>query len=171
MAITRAKKAEMIEGVSGALENSSVVILVQNKGMTVAQVSELRRRMREAGAGYRVAKNRLTKIAVKGTPFESISDKLSGPIALAYSEDPVAAAKVAVEYAKTNDKAVIVGGAFGDRVLDVSGVEALAKMPSLDQLRGTIIGLLQAPAQRIASVLQAPAGQVARVIGAYSEKQ
>ncbi len=171
MALTRAQKEALVGEVSERLSNASVLILVQNKGLTVAEVSDLRVKMRAAGAGYKVSKNRLTKIATKGTTFEALSDKMKGPVALAYSEDPIAAAKVMVDFAKTNEKVAIVGGAFGDRLLDTAGVEALAKMPSLDQLRGTIVGLLQAPAQKILGVLQAPAGQVARVIGAYAAKE
>ncbi len=171
MALTRAKKKEVVEDVSVALGGAEVLILAHNKGMTVAEVSDLRVKMRAAGARYKVAKNRLTKIAAKGTVFEPLSEQLKGPVGLAYSADPVAAAKVAVDFAKGNDRFVILGGAFGERALNVKDVEALASMPSLDQLRGKLIGLLQAPAQRIASVLQAPAGQVARVIGAHARKE
>ena len=171
MALTRAKKKEVIEDVSGALQDAQVLILVHNKGMTVAEVSDLRTKMRTAGARYKVAKNRLVNIAAKGTVYEAVSPKLKGPVGLAYSADPVAAAKVAVEFAKSNERLVILGGAFGERALSVQEVEALAKMPSLDELRGKIIGILQAPAQKILGVLQAPAGQVARVIGAYSKKE
>lgn len=170
MALTRAQKKQVVSTVSDSLVDSQVLILVENKGLTVAEVSELRTKMREAGAGYRVAKNRLSKIAIKGTQFENVTPMLKGPLAMAYSADPVAAAKVAVEFAKKNDRLVIVGGAFGERMLDVKSIESLATMPSLDELRGKIIGLLQAPAQRIASVLQAPGGQVARVVAAYAKK-
>ncbi len=171
MPMTRAQKQEMIDTAHATLKDSSVMILVHNNGMTVAQVSELRRRVREAGASYRVVKNRLAKLAAKDTPFEHISGMLKGPTAMATSADPVAAAKAIVEYAKINEKLVVLGGAFGERVLDVKGVEQLAKMPSLDQLRSTLIALIQTPGTRIASILQAPAGQVARVIGAHARKE
>ncbi len=171
MALTRQKKKEVVEDVSGALQSAQVLILAHNKGMTVAEVSELRTKMRAVGARYKVAKNRLVNIAVKDTLFETLTPHLKGPTGLAYSEDPVAAAKVMVEFAKTNERLVILGGAFGERQLNVADVEALAKMPSLDELRGKIVGLLQAPAQKILGVLQAPAGQVARVIGAYGAKE
>lgn len=170
MALTRQKKKEVIEDVTGALGAAQVLILVHNKGMTVAEVSDLRVKMREAGAAYKVAKNRLVNLAVKGTNFEQLSNQLKGPTGLAYSQDPVAAAKVVVNFAKTNERLVILGGAFGERQLSLQDVEALAKMPSLDELRGKIIGLLQAPAQKILGVLQAPGGQVARVIAAHASK-
>ena len=126
---------------------------------------------REAGASYKVAKNRLARIALDGTPYGQISDMLTGPTALATSSDPVAAAKVAIEFAKTNDKLEIVGGAMGETLLDADGVKALASMPSLDELRGTIVGLIQAPATKIARVVAEPAGQLARVFGAYGAKE
>jgi large subunit ribosomal protein L10 len=127
--------------------------------------------MRDAGASYKVAKNRLAKIALSDTQYESLSDLLTGPTAIATSADPVAAAKVAVEFAKTNDKLEIVGGAMGETVLDVEGVKSLASMPSLDELRATLIGLVQAPATKIAQVVVAPAGKLARVFGAYAAKE
>ncbi len=170
MPMTRAQKKDMIDTTTETLKNSSVVIMVHNKGLTVAEVSELRNRIRAAGASYRVVKNRLAKLAVKDTAFEGITPMLSGPTAMTTSSDPVSAAKAIVDFAKTNDKLVVLGGIFGDRALDVKSVEQLAKMPSLNQLRGQIVGLLQAPAQRIATILQAPAGQVARVIGAHARK-
>jgi large subunit ribosomal protein L10 len=125
--------------------------------------------MRAAGANYRVAKNRLTTIALDGTRFDGIKPLLKGPTALAWSHDPVAVAKAAVEFAKTNEKFVLVGGALGTQTLDASGVKALAELPSLDALRAKLLGLLAAPATRIAGVLQAPAGQLARVFGAYAK--
>lgn len=170
MPMNRAQKKTMIETTQETLKSAGVLVLTHNKGLTVAEVSELRRRMREAGAQYRVVKNRLAKLALEGSGFEQASDLMTGPTAMATSADPVAAAKVAVEFAKTNEKLVIIGGAFGDKALSVKEVETLAKMPSLDELRGKLIGLLQAPAQRIASILQAPGGQVARVIGAHARK-
>jgi large subunit ribosomal protein L10 len=127
--------------------------------------------MRDAGATYKVTKNSLAKIAAKDTQYASISDMLTGPVALATSIDPVAAAKVVVDFAKTNDKLEIVGGAMGDTALDVNGVKALAELPSLDQLRATIVGLIQAPATKLVQIVQAPAGQLARVLGAYAAKE
>jgi large subunit ribosomal protein L10 len=126
--------------------------------------------MREAGAGVKVAKNRLAKLALKGTDAEGIGDLLKGPTVIAYSKDPVAAAKVAVDFAKTNDKLVILGGAMGKTTLDQEGVKALASMPSLDELRAKLVGMISTPATRVAQVLSAPAGQVARVVGAYAKK-
>lgn len=171
MPMTRTQKQVAIESTKSTLSEAEVVILVHNKGLTVAEVSKLRTQMREAGAHYRVVKNRLIKLAVKDTRYEHLNEMLTGPTALATSVDPIAAAKVVVDFAKTNDRLVVVGGAFGEKLLDVKSVEHLAKMPSLDQLRGQLVGLLQTPAQRIASVLQAPGGQLARVFSAYSQKE
>ena len=126
--------------------------------------------MREAGAGFKVSKNRLTRLALEGTKFQALQPLMTGPTALAFSEDPVAAAKVCVEFAKQNEKLTIIGGALGEQLLDVNGVKALAKLPSLDELRGKLVGLLQAPATKVAGVLQAPAGQLARVISAYGSQ-
>jgi large subunit ribosomal protein L10 len=139
--------------------------------MTVAEMGELRARMRKEGASFRVAKNRLAKRALEGTPVAGIAGLFKGPTGIAFSKDPVAAAKVAVAYAKDNSKLVVLGGAMGANVLDVAGVKALASLPSLDELRGKIVGLLQAPATKIATVLQAPAAQLARVLSAYAKKE
>jgi large subunit ribosomal protein L10 len=138
--------------------------------VTAPQTQDLRRKMRDAGASFKVTKNRLTRLALKGTKFEAIESLFTGPTGIAYSEDPVTAAKIAVEFAKDNDKLTIVGGAMEATVLDASGVEALAKLPSLDELRGKLIGLLQAPATKLAGVTQAPAGQLARLLNAYAQK-
>lgn len=165
----RAAKEQQIAELHRTFGEASVVVVAHNKGMTVTDASELRRRMREGGAGFKVAKNTLARRALKDTPYGGIEALFKGPTSIAFSRDPVAAAKVAVDFAKKNDKFVILGGALGARSLDAAGVEALAKMPSLDTLRGTLIGLLQTPAQRIASVLQAPAGQLARVFAAYGK--
>jgi len=148
-----------------------VVVITRNLGLTVAQSTDLRGRMRNAGASYKVAKNTLALIAVEGTTYAPISDMLTGPTGLATSEDPVAAAKVAVDFAKTNDRFEIVGGAMGDTLLDVNGVKALAELPSLDELRAKIIGLVQAPATKIAQLVSAPAAKLARVFGAYATKE
>ena len=147
-----------------------VVVVTRNLGLTVAQSTVLRNKMRDAGATYKVSKNKLARIALDGTDYGSISDMLTGPIGLATSVDPVAAAKVAVEFAKTNDKFEIVGGAMGATALDVEGVKALATLPSLDELRAKIVGLLVAPATKLATITQAPAAQLARVLSAYAEK-
>ncbi|MEO1044113.1 MAG: 50S ribosomal protein L10 [Pseudomonadota bacterium] len=150
---------------------TGVVVVTRNLGLSVAESTDLRTKMREAGASYKVAKNRLAKRAAEGTPYAGITDLLSGPSALASSGDPVAAAKVVVEFAKGNDRLEIVGGSMGETVLDVAGVKSLASMPSLDELRGKIVGLINAPATKLAQVAQAPAGQLARVFGAYAAKE
>jgi large subunit ribosomal protein L10 len=166
----RAQKPVVVSDLNAVFNEVGVVVVTRNLGLTVAQSTDLRLKMRDAGATYKVTKNSLAKIATKGTQYESISDLLTGPIALATSIDPVAAAKIAVEFAKTNDKLEIVGGAMGDTVLDVNGVKALATLPSLDELRAKILGLLQAPATKVVQVVQAPAGQLARVLSAYAAK-
>lgn len=167
----RAQKADSVAALNETFSEAGVVVITRNLGLTVAQSTDLRVKMREAGASYKVAKNRLAKIALNGTQYDSIGDLLTGPTAIATSVDPVAAAKVAVDFAKTNDKLEIVGGAMGETVLDEAGVKALASMPSLDELRGTIIGLINAPATKVVQVIQAPAGQLARVFGAYAAKE
>ena len=166
----RSQKEALVTSLHDALSGTALVVVTHQTGLTVAEVTDLRRQMRAAGASFKVAKNRLARIALTGTKFELLSALLTGPTALAYSEDPVAAAKVAVEFANKNDKLKIVGGSLGELQLDAAGVKALATLPSLDQLRGKLLGLLQTPATRIASVLQAPGGQVARVLGAYARK-
>jgi large subunit ribosomal protein L10 len=138
--------------------------------MTVAESGDLRGKMREAGAGFKVTKNRIAKLALKGTRFEDLDTLFTGPTAVGTSEDPVAAAKILVEYAKSNNKLTIVGGSMDGKILDKAGVEALAKMPSLDELRGKLVGLLQAPASKLARVTQAPAGKLARVVKAREEQ-
>ncbi len=165
----RAEKKQLVATLSQVFSETSVVVVTRNHGLTVAQVNDLRGKMRAAGASYKVAKNRLARIALEGTDYGSISDLLVGPTALATSADPVAAAKAAVEFAKTNDKLEIVGGAMGTTVLDANGVKALASLPSLDELRGKIVGLIQAPATKLAQLTSAPAGKLARVFGAYAD--
>jgi large subunit ribosomal protein L10 len=167
----RAQKPVVVSDLNAVFNEVGVVVVTRNLGLTVAQSTDLRTKMREAGATYKVTKNSLAKIAAKGTAYEGISDLLTGPIALASSVDPVAAAKVAVEFAKTNDKLEIVGGAMGDTLLNVDGVKALATLPSLDELRAKIVGLVQAPATKVVQIVQAPAGQLARVLGAYAAKE
>ena len=139
-------------------------------GMTVAEVSDLRRKMRASGSTFKVAKNRLAALALEGTRFDGIKPMLKGPTALAWSMDPVAVAKTAVDFAKTNEKFVVIGGALGTQMLNADGIKALADLPSLDALRARLVGMIQTPATRIAGVLQAPAGQLARVFGAYAKK-
>jgi large subunit ribosomal protein L10 len=151
--------------------DTSMVVVTRNDGMTVADVTELRRRMRAAGASFKVAKNRLALLALEGTRFDGLAPLMKGPTAISWSKDPVAVAKAAVDFAKTNDKFVLVGGALGSQVLDASGVKALSELPSLDSLRAKLLGLIAAPATRIAGVLQAPAGQLARVFAAYADSQ
>jgi len=168
--VDRARKEELVTELSQSFGDAALVVVTQQSGMTVAESTDLRARMRDAGAGYRVTKNRLAKLALAGTTYEQISDLFNGPTAIAYSADPVAAARVAVNYSKENDKLVVIGGAMGDTLLDENAVKALASLPSLDELRGKLVGMLNTPATRVAGVLQAPAGQLARVLGAYANQ-
>jgi large subunit ribosomal protein L10 len=168
--VDRTEKREFVASLATVFAETSFVLVAQNKGLTVADVSELRRRMRAAGATYKVAKNRLATLALEGTRFDGVKPLLKGPTALAWSTDPVAVAKTAVEFAKTNDKFVVLGGALGTQTLDAIGIKALAELPSLETLRAQLVGLIQTPATRIAGILQAPGGQVARVLAAYAKK-
>lgn len=165
----RAQKREFVDHLAAVFAETSMVVVTRNDGLTVADVTALRVQMRKAGAQYKVAKNRLAHLALEGTRFDGLAPLLKGPTALAWSKDPVAVAKAAVEFAKTNEKLVLVGGALGTQMLDASGVKALAELPSLDALRAKLLGLIQAPATKVAGVLQAPAGQLARVFGAYAK--
>ena len=167
----RAEKEALVARLAQVFTETSVVVVTRNHGLTVAQVNDLRNKMRAAGASYKVAKNRLARIALDGTDYGAISDMLTGPTALATSTDPVAAAKAAVDFAKTNDKLEIVGGAMGSHVLDANGVKALAELPSLDELRAKILGLINAPATKLAQLANAPASKLARVFAAYGDKQ
>jgi len=169
-AVNRSEKAEAIAELNQIFKDASLMVVTRQSGLTVQEVTDLRRKIRAAGASYKVAKNRLTLRALEGTPFKALGSLFKGPTAIAYSKDPVAAAKVVSAFAKSNEKLSIVGGALGENTLDVAGVQALASLPSLDALRATIIGLLQAPATKVAGVLAAPAGQVARVFSAYGAK-
>ena len=166
----RGQKAAAVAELKQTFSEVSVVVVTRNLGLTVAQSTVLRNKMRDAGATYKVSKNKLAKIALDGTDYLSLGDLLTGPVGLATSVDPVAAAKVVVDFAKTNDKLEIVGGAMGETVLDVAGVKALAELPSLDELRAKIVGLIQAPATKVVQIVQAPAGQLARVFAAYADK-
>lgn len=166
----RTEKREFVASLGQVFAETSMVVVTQNKGMTVAEVSELRRRMRASGSTYKVAKNRLAVLALDGTRFDGIAPMLKGPTALAWNTDPVAVAKAAVDYAKANDKFVVVGGALGAQTLNADGIKALADLPSLDTLRARLVGMIQTPGTRVAAVLAAPAGQLARVFGAYANK-
>ncbi|MCA7118856.1 MAG: 50S ribosomal protein L10 [Acidibrevibacterium sp.] len=165
----RTEKREFVASLAAVFAETSMVVVTRNSGLTVAEVTDLRRRMRAAGAQFKVAKNRLALRALDGTQFDGIAKLLKGPTALAWSSDPVAVAKAAVEFAKTNEKLVVLGGALGSRTLDAAGIRALAELPSLETLRAQLLGLINAPATRLAGVLQAPAGQLARVFGAYAK--
>ena len=167
----RSQKAESVAQLNATFSEVGVVVVTRNLGMTVAQSTDLRTKMREAGAAYKVAKNRLAKLAIAETDYEGIGDMLTGPTALATSVDPVAAAKAVVAFAKTTDKIEIVGGSMGTQVLDEAGVKALASMPSLDELRAKLVGLVQAPATKLAQLSTAPAQKLARVVGAYAAKE
>ncbi len=166
----RTEKREFVSMLAAVFAETSMVVVTRNDGMTVAQVTDLRRRMREAGANYKVAKNRLADLALDGTRFDGIASLLKGPTALAWAVDPVAVAKTTVEFAKTNDKLVILGGALGTQTLNADGIRALAELPSLDVLRAQLLGLIAAPATRIATIVSAPGAGLARVFGAYSRK-
>ena len=169
-AVDRAQKRETVSNLNAVFSDAGVVVVAHYSGLNVANMTDLRSRMKDAGASLKVAKNRLVKLALKGTDAENISDLFQGPTVIAYSDDPVAAPKVAADFAKSYEQFVILGGAMGATSLDRIGVEDLAKLPSLDELRAKLVGMIGTPATRIAGVLQAPAGQLARVIGAYGAK-
>ena len=166
----RTEKREFVAELKSALLSTSMVVVARNGGLTVAEASDLRRKMRASGSTYKVAKNRLAHLALEGTPFDSILPMLKGPTALAWSTDAVSVAKAAVEFAKTNDKFEVIGGALGARTLTADGIKALADLPSLNVLRAGLVGMISTPATRIAAILQAPGGQLARVFGAYARK-
>ena len=166
----RAAKKEMVTELNGVFKASNVVVVAHYAGLTVADMQLLRRQMKQAGASVKVAKNRLAKIALDGTDVAAIAPLLKGPTVIAYSGDPVAAPKVAIDFAKGREKFVILGGAMGKTALNPDGVKALASLPSLDELRAKIVGLIQAPATKIAQVVTAPAAKVARVVQAYASK-
>ena len=170
LAVERAAKKDAVEALNEVFKTTSVAVVAHYSGLTVAQMQKLRMQMKQAGASVKVSKNRLAKIALEGTDVVAIGSLLKGPTVIATSNDPVAAPKVAVEFAKTNEKFVILGGSMGKTVLDVNGVKALASLPSLDELRAKILGLLVAPATKIAQLSTAPAAKLARVIQAYASK-
>jgi large subunit ribosomal protein L10 len=169
--VDRTQKQQLVETLQRILADTACVVVTHQSGLNVAEATQLRRQIRSAGAGFRVTKNRLVRRALAGTAFESLSPLFTGPTAIAFSRDPVAAAKVVVEFANRNDKLTIVGGELAGQQMDAAGVRELASLPSLDELRGKLVGLLQAPGTRLAVVLQAAAGQIARVLAAYAEHQ
>jgi large subunit ribosomal protein L10 len=169
--VDRTEKAELVSEYRQLFNEAALVVVTHYTGMTVSEMTNFRGQLRKAGANYKVSKNRLTRLALEDTSFKGIADLFTGPTGIAFSVDPIAAAKVAVDYAKTNEKLVILGGAFNGQVLDANGVKTLATLPSLDELRAKLLAMLQTPATRIAGIMQAPAGQVARVIGAYGAKE
>jgi large subunit ribosomal protein L10 len=169
--VDRAQKQQLVESLQQDLADVACVVVTHQSGLSVAEVTQLRQQIRGAGASFRVTKNRLAKRALAGTAFEPLLSFFTGPTAIAFSRDPVAAAKVVVEYANRNDKLTIIGGGLAGQQIDAAGIKELARLPSLDELRGRLIGLIQAPATGLARVLQAPAGQVARVFAAYAESQ
>ncbi len=166
----RAEKVAMVDSLSGMFADSGVVVVTHYSGLTVAEMSDLRRRMRDVGARFKVTKNRLAKRALTDTAKSDLMDFFKGPTAIAYSDDPVAAPKIAAEFAKDNENLVILGGMMGETLLDKGGVMALAKLPSLNELRGKLVGMISTPATRIAVLTSAPASQLARVLDAYAQK-
>jgi large subunit ribosomal protein L10 len=168
--VDRSQKQKVVEQLNRALQSQSIVVVTRQSGLTAGETADLRRRMRAAEASFKVTKNRLARLALKGTQFENLADLFKGPTAIASSADPVAAAKATVDYANQNEKLVIVGGALGGKLLDPDGIKQLAKLPSLNELRGKILGMLKTPATRVAAVLQAPAGKLARVLKAKADK-
>jgi large subunit ribosomal protein L10 len=168
--LDRAAKSEMVSTLGAIFKATEVIVVAHYSGLTVAQMQTLRRQMKQAGATVKVAKNRLATIALEGSDVASIAPLMKGPTLIAFSGDPVAAPKVAVDFAKTHDRFVILGGAMGKTTLDPNAVRALASLPSLDELRAKIIGVIQAPATKIARLVNAPAAKVARVVQAYASK-
>jgi large subunit ribosomal protein L10 len=168
--VDRAAKSELVGALNAVFKATNVVVVAHYSGLTVAQMQNLRRQMKQAGASVKVAKNRLAKIALDGTDVAVVAPLLKGPTVIAYSGDPVAAPKVAIDFAKANEKFVILGGAMGKTALNPDGIKALAALPSLDELRAKIVGLLQAPATKVAQLLNAPAAKVARVVQAYANR-
>jgi large subunit ribosomal protein L10 len=168
--VNRDEKQQFVAEMREVFEGAEGVIITQYKGLTVAEITALRAQMRQAGAGFKVTKNRLTRLALEGTKFAGLADHFTGPTAIGYSADPASVAKVASTFAKSNDKLVLVAGAIGEQVLDEQGVKALAELPSLDELRAKLVGMIQTPAQRIATLTSKPAAQIAQVLKAHAEK-
>ena len=167
----RREKEDWVASLKQIFKESTLIVVTHYHGLTVAQMTDLRSQMRASGARFKVTKNRLTRLALDGTKVQDLSALFSGPTAIAYSMDPVAAAKVAVKFAKVNENLVVLGGSFNGQILDLDAVATLAKLPSLDELRGKVLGLINTPATRITSILQAPAAQVARVIKAHAANE
>jgi large subunit ribosomal protein L10 len=168
--VDRTQKEDLVASMHQLFDENSSIVVTHYIGLTVAELGALRDKMREADATFKVTKNRLTRLALAGTKFESLGELFTGPTAIAYSKDPVAAAKTVVDFAKKNEKLVVLGGALDEKRLDVEGIKSLAALPSLDEARAQLIGLMTTPATRIAGVLQAPAGQLARVLSAHAEQ-
>ena len=168
--VDRAAKQELVTTLHDVFKDTGVIVVAHYAGMTVAQMTEFRKRIKEAGGSVKVAKNRLAMLALKDTDSAPIANLFKGPTCVAYSKDPIAAARIAVKYSRENEKLVILGGAMGRTNLDAAGVKALASLPSLDELRGRLVGLISSPATRVAQVVAAPAAQLARVVGAYANK-
>ena len=166
----RSQKEALVADLNGIFNETAVVVIAEYSGLTVSELTQLRVKMHEAGANFKVTKNRLARLALDGTDYGSLSDKLKGPVGIAYSSDPVVAPKVVMDFAKGNEKFVVIGGAMGATELDANAVKSLASLPSLDELRGKLVGLLQAPATKVAGVVQAPASQLARVLSAHAEQ-
>ena len=166
----RNEKAELVSELNGIFAEAGLVVVTHYKGLTVDRDHRTSQEMRKAGASYKVTKNRLTRRALDGTPYAGLADLFTGPTGIAYSQDPVAAAKVATDFAKKNEKFVVLGAGLGEQVLDEAGVKALASLPSLDELRGKLLGMISTPATRIAGILQQPGGSVARVLSARAAK-
>jgi large subunit ribosomal protein L10 len=168
--VLRAKKTEIVDSLRGVFSDAGVIVVTHYQGLSVAEVTELRRGMRAAGARFRVTKNRLAKIALADTPYSPLAGMFVGPTAIAFSQDPIAAPKAAVGYAKRNEKLAIIGGALGSNLLSAEQVRALADLPSIDELRAKLIGLLASPAARLVGLLQAPGAQLARVLAAHADQ-
>jgi large subunit ribosomal protein L10 len=166
--VDRNTKEDLVASMNKTFEDSSIIVVTHYSGLTVSEMSDLRMQMRDAGASFKVTKNRLTRRALEGTKYQPLEPMFTGPTAIAYSQDPVAAAKAAISFSKDNEKLIVLGGALGEEQLDVAAIKMLASLPSLETLRAKIVGVINAPATRIAGVLKAPAGQVARVISAHS---
>ena len=164
----RIEKENLVASMHKTFEDSSIVVVTHYSGLTVSEMGNLRMRMRDVGASFKVTKNRLTRLALEGTKYQPLATMFTGPTAIAYSKDPVAAAKAAVAFSKDNEKLIVLGGALGQEQLDLAAIKALASLPSLEALRAKIVGVISTPATRIVGVLKAPAGQVARVIAAHS---
>lgn len=171
MSMNRAQKEAEVQELQQTFSNNELIVVTHYSGLTVAQITDLRSKLRMEGARFKVTKNTLAKLATKGTKFESLNGLFTGPTGIAASQDPVAAAKVAHNFAKTNDKLIILGGVLGDKILDAEAVKQLASLPSLDALRSRLIGLLQAPATKLAVLMQIPARDLVGVTKAYGEKQ